>query len=132
LIWVELAYGVVSLAAGGALVLALGPVAEATNLTSVRILGAALLALGIGALALARDPVGNRVMLAVEIVFTTVSSLALLWKLVVDGVSDRTVVLLPALVVCAVLLVVLSPATRPAQRDESARQGPPSRKRWDT
>ncbi len=126
----ELAYGVVSLAAGGALVLALGPVADATNLTSERILGAALLALGVGALALARDPVGNRVMLAVEIVFSTLSSLALLWKLVVDGASDRTLVLLPALAACAVLLIFLSPATRPARRDEPARRDPSSRKRW--
>lgn len=128
----ELAYGIVSLAAGGALVLALGPVADATNLTSLRILGAALLALGVGALAVAHDPVGNRVMVLVEIVFTTLAGVALLWKLIVDGVSDRIVVLLPALVACAVLLVVLSPATRPARHGEPARQRPSSSKRRET
>jgi predicted anti-sigma-YlaC factor YlaD len=120
LICVELVYAALSLAAAVALILGLGPVANATNQTSVRILGAALLSLAVGALAAARDPVGNRVMLPVEITFTTLSALALVWKLVVDHGGDRTLVLLAPLVVCVVLLLALSPAARPEERHGKA------------
>jgi hypothetical protein len=124
LIHIELVYATASLVAAVALIFALGPVAEATNQTSVRILGAALLSLGIGALAVARDPVGNRVMLWVEISFTSLSVLALMWKLAVDhNGNDRALLLLPPLVVCVVLLVALSPATRPEERHKQPPRG---------
>ncbi len=101
-----------------ALLFTLGPVATATNQTSVHMLGAALLAIGVGALAVARDPVRNRAMLQVEIVFTALCTLSLVWRLVVDGPQARTWLLLVPLAVGLTLLVWLYPASgRPAPDD---------------
>jgi hypothetical protein len=120
LIYVQLVYAAVSLAAAVALIFTLGPVAHASNQTSIRILGAALLALGVGALAAARDPVGNRVMLPVEITFTTLTALFLTYKLAVDH-SERALLLLLPLLICVVLLCVLSPAARAEDRHTRGR-----------
>ena len=66
--------------------------------------------MGVGALAAARDPVGNRIMLRVELVFTTVCTLALCWKMVVDqGAGPSTWVLLGGLIVGVALLAWLAP-----------------------
>lgn len=119
LVVAELVYAFLSVAAAVALIFSLGPVSHATNQSSERILGAALLAMGLGALAVARDPAGNRVMLRVEIVFTAVSTLALVWKVVVDeDAGPSTWVLLAGLVVGAAVLAWLSPAA--AAADEHA------------
>lgn len=123
LAYAEVLYAAVSLAVAVALIFLLGPVATAVNGTSVRILGAAVLSLGVGALAVAHDPVGNRVMLPVQIIFTTLSALALAWKLAFDH-SGRALWLLLPLVVFIVLLLALSRAARPDERRELPRSTP--------
>ena len=117
LAYVEVVYAAVGLAVAVALIFTLGPADNVVNGTSVRILGAAVLSLGVGALAVAHDPVGNRVMLRVQIIFTTLSAFALAWKLAVEHSATALWLLLP-LVVFIVLLLVLSPAARPAKRHE--------------
>jgi hypothetical protein len=99
-----------------ALLLSIGPVAHAANQTSERILGAALLAFGMGAVAVARDPVRNRALLQVEIVFTALCTLSLVWRLLADGSQERTWLLLVPLVVGTALLVWLYPASGPGQK----------------
>ena len=110
--FVELVYAFLSLAAGVALLFSLGPVAHAANQTSEHILGAAVLAMGVGAVAVARDPVRNRALLQVEIVFTALAGLSLVWRLYADGSRPRTWLLLVPLVVGTALLVWLYPASR--------------------
>jgi hypothetical protein len=111
LIYVELVYAAISVAVAVPLLFTLGPVNAAQNGTSLRILGAAVLALGVGALAVVRDPVGNRVILVVQLLFTTLSGLALVWKLASE-LSVRALWLLVPLVVFIGLLVALAPALR--------------------
>ncbi len=112
LVVVELAYALLCLAASVPLIFALGPVAEAANLTSVRILGGALIAFAFGAFAVARDPVRNRALFQVELVFTGVAAMSLLWRLAVDGSRLRTWLVLAPLSIGLALLVWLYPATR--------------------
>ena len=114
--FVELVYACLSVAAGVALLFSIGPVAHAANQTSEHILGAALLAFGIGAVAVARDPVRNRALLQVEIVFTALCTLSLVWRLLADGPRERTWLLLAPLVVGTALLVWLYPASGPEQK----------------
>jgi len=109
---VEYVYAIVCALAAVPLLLALGPVAHAANQTSVRLLGGALLAFAVGALAVARDPVRNRALLQAELVFTGVATLSLLWRLVSDGSQARTWVLLLGVGAALVLLAALYPASR--------------------
>jgi len=111
LVLVQLAYAALSAAAAVALIFDLGPVSHAINQTSERLVGAALLAMGVGALAVARDPAANRVMLRVELVFIAACTLSLVWKMVVDeGAGPSTWALLAGLVVGLTLLGWLAPA----------------------
>ena len=64
-------YFVGSIAAALPLLFSLGRAGDLVNTTSGKILGAALLSLGVGALVAARDPWRNRVMIQVLILFTT-------------------------------------------------------------
>jgi len=116
LVVVQYVYAAVSVLAGIALTFALGPVAQATNQTTARIVGAALLAMGVGAFAVARDPEGNRTMLRVEIIFTVLSALEIVRKLIDDeGGQGRTWVLLVSLIVGSIVLAVLYPAAAERQ-----------------
>jgi NO-binding membrane sensor protein with MHYT domain len=111
LVTVELGFAALSLAAAVALTFSLGPVARATNQTTVHLVGAALFALACGAVAAARDPAGNRTVVWIEIVFTSMCALELVRKLVVDeGGRATTWLLLGALVVGLALLVWVAPA----------------------
>jgi hypothetical protein len=111
LVLVQLAYAALSAAAAVALVFDLGPVSHAINQTSERIVGAALLAMGVGALAVARDPAANRIMLRVELVFIAACTVSLGWKMVIDeGAGPSTWALLAGLVVGLALLGWLAPA----------------------
>ena len=106
----QLAYAVACMAAAVPLILALGPVAAATNQTSVRVLGCALLALGFGAAWAARDPFRHRAVIGIEIVFTAATALALVYRLAADeNVRDRAWLMLPLLAICVVLLVISYP-----------------------
>lgn len=111
LVLVQLAYAALSAAAAVALIFDLGPVSHAINQTSERIVGAALLAMGVGALAVARDPAANRIMLRVEFVFLAVCTVSLVWKMVIyEGAGPSTWVLLAGLAVGLALLAWLAPA----------------------
>jgi len=111
LVVAQFAYAAVSALAAIALTFSLGPVALATNQTTARIVGSALLAMGLGALTAARDPEANRTMLRVEIVFTVLCAFDIVRKLVDDGGGQgRTWLLLAALTVGSIVLVVLYPA----------------------
>jgi hypothetical protein len=79
-VYLEVLSAVVSVVAGIALVFRLGPVQAAANGTSISILGAAVLALGLRALGVARDPVRCSSVLMVQLIFATISALALAWK----------------------------------------------------
>lgn len=116
LVVAQLAYAAVSVLAGIALTFSLGPVSHATNQTTARIVGAALLAMAVGAVAAARDPEGNRTMLRVEIVFTVLAALDLVRKLVADeGGQGRTWALLIGLIAGSVVLAWLYPAAKERQ-----------------
>jgi len=51
----------------------------------VKVLGAALIALGIGSLLAARDPLRHRIMVQTEIVFTGLAALALAYRLIMQS-----------------------------------------------
>jgi hypothetical protein len=126
LVYVETVYAAISVGMAIPLIFLLGPVDTASNGTSIRILGGAVLALGIGAVAVVRDPTGNRAMLRVQLVFAVISALALAWKFRVDD-SPRALLLLLPLVVFIVLLLALSPAARP----DKGKEPPRSTQRWE-
>ena len=82
------------------LIFELGPAASVTNGTSVRILGAALLALAFGAFSSAADPRHNRLVLRVEIVFGALTTGFLAYKLLTDGMQhNHALIVLPPVVV---------------------------------
>ena len=92
------------------LVFHLGPATTVTNATSVRVLGAALLAFAVGAFAAAKDPAGHRVVLRMEIVFTALTAGFLVFRLLTDRIShDRAWLVLVPAAACLVLLIVLYP-----------------------
>jgi len=80
-------YAVVGLFVSLALMLLLGPAADVQNATSVRLLGAALFSLGIGAVVAACEPSRNKSLLMVEIFFTALATLVLIDA---AGREDRT------------------------------------------
>jgi hypothetical protein len=105
------------------LMLLLGPAAGATNATSVRLLGAALSALAVGAVTAARDPARHKVVLVMQIVFTALASLVLTSKALVHhghaGFDERNYLFLAATLVCLVLLLITFPygEVQDARRD---------------
>lgn len=113
------AYAAVSLLVSVPLMLWLGPAASVKNSTSVRLLGAALFSLSIGAMIASRDPTRNKGLLAVEVVFTALATLALVNRhFVYHSLGQRAWLILPAMLVCLVLLLVLFPwGNRPSGGD---------------
>ena len=95
------------------LMLLLGPAAGATNGTSVRLFGAALFALAVGAVAVGRDPARNKVVLVMETVFTALASLALTSKVLIHhshpGFDERDYLFLAFTLVCLILLLSTFP-----------------------
>ncbi len=78
--------------------------------TSGRILAAALLAMAFGALGAARDPWAHRLVIKVLIVFTSLSALAIVYRLAVGNhQSDPAWLLLPLAVAAPVLLIAFYP-----------------------
>ena len=110
LAYVLYVYAAVAVIVAVALIFLLGPASTVENGTSVRVLGAALLALSYGAVVTARDPARNRPLLVVEMVFIGLSALALAYRLVVEHhMHDRTWLILPPMLVCLVVLLLLFP-----------------------
>jgi len=106
-------YAVVGLLVSMALMLLLGPAADVQNATSVRLLGAALFSLGIGAVVAAREPSRNKSLLVVEIFFTALATLVLILKVVIHhshaDFDERVYLVLAPTLVCLVLLVITFP-----------------------
>lgn len=109
------AFAGAGVSAAAALFLLLGPASTASNGTSVRVLGAALAALGLGAAIAARDPYRHRVLIVIEMVFMALASLALAYRIVFeDKTHDRAWLILPPMLVCLTLLGWLFPRREPA------------------
>ena len=106
-------YAAFGLAVSVPLMLLLGPAAGTTNATSVRLFGAALFALAVGAVAVARDPARNKIVLVMEIVFTALASLVLTFKVLIHhshpGFDERDYLFLAPTLVCLVLLLSTFP-----------------------
>jgi len=122
LVAAQLAFAAISVLAAIALTFSLGPVSQATNLTTARIVGAALFAMAVGAASAARDPEANRTMLRVEIVFMVLAAIDLVGKLVLDeGGQARTWLLLAGLIAGSIVMALLYPAARERQGSEASR-----------
>jgi len=92
------------------LLFAFGRAGDLAATTSGKILVAALLAMGFGALAAARDPWRNRLMIQVVMAFTALSSLAIVYRLAFeDHRNDPAWILLPLAVAAPVLFAVFYP-----------------------
>jgi hypothetical protein len=106
-------YGACGLAISVPIMLLLGPAADATNGTSVRLFGAALFALAAGALAVARHPARNKTVLFMEIVFTALASLVLTAKIIIHhshpGFDERDYLFFAPTLACLVLLLITFP-----------------------
>ena len=86
---------------------------DLADTTSGKILAAALLAMALGALAAARDPWQNRVMILVVIAFTSMSVLAIAYRLLYqDHFNDPAWMVLPLAIAAPVLFAAFYP--RPA------------------
>ncbi len=114
----QLVFGVACVAVAVPLIFELGPAASVTNGTSVRILGAALLALAFGAFSSVADPRHNRLVLRVEIVFGALTTGFLAYKLLTDGMQhNHALFVLPPVVLCLALLIALHPPAASARND---------------
>ncbi len=103
-------YAVGSVAVAIPLLFAFARAGELANTTSGKILAAALLAMALGALAAARDPWQNRVMILVIIAFTSMSVLAIAYRLAFeDHTADPAWMVLPLAVAAPVLFTVFYP-----------------------
>ena len=88
---------------------------ELAGTTSGKILAAALVSMALGALLSARDPWQNRVFFVVLIVFTSLSTLAIVYRLAFENhLKDPAWMVLPFGVAAPVLFVLFYP--RPPTR----------------
>ena len=103
-------YAIGSVAVTIPLLFALGHAGDLADTTSGKILAAALLAMGFGALAAARDPWRNRLMIKVVMAFTALSSLAIVYRLAFeDHSADPAWILLPLALAAPVLFALFYP-----------------------
>jgi len=103
-------YFVASCAVAVPLVLFTRHAGNLSGTTSGRVLAAALVAMGIGALGAARDPAGQRLVIRVLIIFTALASLAIIYRLVAERhPHDLAWFLLPVAIAAPVLLTWFYP-----------------------
>ena len=103
-------YAVGSVAFAIPLIFAFAHAGDLANTTSGKILAAALLAMALGALAAARNPWENRVMVLVVIAFTSFSALAIAYRLVFgEHPSDPAWIVLPFAIAAPVLFALFYP-----------------------
>jgi peptidoglycan/LPS O-acetylase OafA/YrhL len=108
-------YALGSVAVAIPLLFAFSHAGDLADTTSGKVLAAALLAMALGALAAARDPWQNRVMILVVIAFTSMSALAVVYRLVFAGhTSDPAWSILPFALAAPVLFALFYP--RPPSR----------------
>ena len=107
---VQLLFGAGCVMVALPLIFRIGPAETVTNATSVRVLGAALLSLAVGAFSTVQEPHRHRITLRVEIVFTALTALFLIHRILTDRIAyDPALALLPPVVICLALLLVLAP-----------------------
>ncbi|HET6495925.1 MAG TPA: hypothetical protein VFH61_11245 [Thermoleophilia bacterium] len=83
---------------------------QLSETTSGRVLAAALIAMGLGALGAARNPWGNRLLIKVLIAFSSLSSLAIVYRLAAGKHEpDPAWLLIPFAVTAPLLLAVFYP-----------------------
>ncbi|MCX6364223.1 MAG: hypothetical protein NTW58_08680 [Actinobacteria bacterium] len=103
-------YAIGSVAIAIPLAFALGNAGDLADTTSGKILAAALLAIGFGALSAARDPWRHRLMIQVVMAFAALSSLAIIYRLAFEGHPVfPTLILLPLAVAAPVLFARFYP-----------------------
>ena len=103
-------YAVGSVAVALPLLFAFANAGDLADTTSGKILAAALLALAFGALAAARDPWQNRVMILVVIAFTSFAALAIAYRLAFEHhTSDPAWMVLPFAIAAPVLFALFYP-----------------------
>lgn len=92
--------------------------------TSGKVLAAALVAMGIGALGAARDPWRQRLMIQVLIVFTALAALAIGYRVVAERHShDPARFLLPIAIAAPIVLACFYPRREPAAASTDNRPG---------
>jgi hypothetical protein len=105
-----LLYFVASLVVAFPAALGIGRAGELAGTTSGKILAAAIVALGVGALLAAVDPRQHRAVILVLIVFTTLAAIAVLSRLIGDEHrDDPAAVLLPFVAAWPLLLAIFYP-----------------------
>ena len=103
-------YAVGSVAVAIPLLFAFSHAGDLADTTSGKVLAAALVAMALGALAAARDPWQNRVMILVVIAFTSMSALAIIYRLAFKGhAADPAWMVLPFAVAAPVLFALFYP-----------------------
>lgn len=111
--WVLCIYAAAAMLASVPLMLLAGPAATVANGTSVRLLGAALFSLGAGAVAAARNPVRQKSLVLVEIVFTALAASVLVLKVAIHhthaGFDERVYWILAPTLAALVLLLATFP-----------------------
>ena len=101
-------YAIGSVAVAIPLLLGFGNAGDLADTTSGKILAAALLAMGLGALVASRDPWRDRLMIKVIIAFTTLSAVAIAYRLTLEDHSAFPTLILLPLAVAAPILFALS------------------------
>jgi hypothetical protein len=87
--------------------------------TSGKILAAALVAMGIGALGAARDPLRQRLMIRVLIVFTALSDVVIAYRLAAERhPHDPAWIVLPFAIAAPVLVAPFCPRREPTAVDD--------------
>jgi peptidoglycan/LPS O-acetylase OafA/YrhL len=111
-------------------------VSDAGNLsgtTSGKVLAAALIAMGVGALGAARDPWGQRLMIKVLIVFTALTACAVVYRLAAEHHQhDPAWFVLPFAIAAPAVLAYFCPRTEPAGASSDSRPGSHSHAGHDT
>jgi len=91
--------------------------------TSGKVLAAALIAMGVGALGAARDPWRQRLVIQVLIVFTALATCAIVYRLVAEHHRhDPAWILLPVAIATPALLACFYPRPAPAAASRDGRQ----------
>ena len=103
-------YAIGSVAIAIPLLVGFGNAGDLADTTSGKILAAALLAMALGALAASRDPWRDRLMIRVITAFTTLSAVAIAYRLAFEGHAIfPTLILLPLAVAAPILFAVYYP-----------------------
>jgi ABC-type sulfate transport system permease subunit len=103
-------YAVGSVVIAVPLLFAFGHAGDLADTTSGKILAAALLAIGFGALGASRDPWRNRLVINLVMVFAALSSLAIAYRLAFEDHSVfPTLILLPFAVAVPILFALFYP-----------------------